>query len=128
MFYDSTLKEKQGRGETLKLVKAYCDQYLQQTVETPMGEILRWRLLLFKVSGASVGTHEASWDESEEVLTYEDTELRMDQIPSLLASEYQGCCQLLYDDMMLGLKSLRRMSPRSLKDEVNVDTVRWNFT
>jgi len=128
VFYDSTLKEKQGRGETLKLVKAYCDQYLQQTVETPMGEILRWRLLLFKVSGASVGTHEASWDESEEVLTYEDTELRMDQIPSLLASEYQGYCQLLYDDMMLGLKSLRRMSPRSLKDEVNVDTVRWNFT
>ena len=28
VFYDSTLKEKQGRGETLKLVKAYCDQYL----------------------------------------------------------------------------------------------------
>jgi hypothetical protein len=60
VFYDSTSKEKQGHGETLKLVKAYCDQYLQQTVETPMGEILRWRLLLFKVSGASVGTHEAS--------------------------------------------------------------------
>ena len=29
---------------------------------------------------------------------------------------------------MLGLKSLRRMSPRSLKDRVNVETVRWNFT
>ena len=53
-----------------------------------MGEILRWRLLLFKVLGVSVGTYEASWDESEEVLTYEDTELHMDQIPSLLASEY----------------------------------------
>jgi hypothetical protein len=25
------------------------------------------------------------------VLTYENTELRMDQIPSLLESEYQGC-------------------------------------
>ena len=128
VFYDSTSKEKQGHGETLKLVKAYCDQYLQQTVETPMGEILRWRLLLFKVSGASVGTHEASWDESEEVLTYEDTELRMDQIPSLLASEYQGCCQLLYDDLLLGLKSLRQMNTRILKDGVNVDTVGWNFT
>jgi hypothetical protein len=53
-----------------------------------MGEILRWRLLLFKVSGASVGTYEASWDESEQVLTYEDTELCMDQVLSLLASEY----------------------------------------
>jgi superfamily II DNA helicase RecQ len=128
IFYDSALKEQQGYGKTLDLVKACCDNYLQQTVETPMGEILRWRLLLFKVSGASVGTHEVSWDESEEVLTYEDIELRMDQIPSLLASEYQGCCQLLYDDLMLGLKDLRRMSPHLLKDGVNVDTVRWNFT
>jgi hypothetical protein len=128
IFYDSALKEQQGYGKTLDLVKACCDNYLQQTVETPMGEILRWRLLLFKVSGASVGTHEVSWDESEEVLTYEDIELRMDQIPSLLASEYQGCCQLLYDDLMLGLKDLRRMSPHLLKDGVNIDTVRWNFT
>jgi hypothetical protein len=109
-------------------VKAYCDQYLQQTVEAPMGKTLRWRILLFRVSGTGVGTHEASWDESEEVLTYESTELRMDQIPSLLESEYQGCSQLLYDDLMLGLKSLRRIEPRMLKDGVNVDTVRWNFT
>jgi hypothetical protein len=25
VFYDSILKEKQGHGETLKFVKAYCD-------------------------------------------------------------------------------------------------------
>jgi hypothetical protein len=124
IFYDSALKEQQGCGGTLKLVKNYCDEYLQQTVETPMGEILRWRLLLFRVSGTSIGTHEASWDESEQVLTYENTELRIDQIPSLLESEYQGCSQLLYDDLMLGLRSLRRIQPRMLKDGVNVDTVR----
>ncbi|KAM0720756.1 hypothetical protein Q7P37_004893 [Cladosporium fusiforme] len=127
VFYDSASKEQRGLGQTLKLVKTHCDRYLQQTVETPMGEILRWRLLLFKVSGASVGTHEASWDEREEVLTYEDTELRMDQIPSLLASEYQGCSQLLYDDLMLGLQSLRPMNAQSLVDGVNVETVGWNF-
>jgi hypothetical protein len=40
------------------------------------------------------------------VLTYENTELRIDQILSLLESEYQGCSQLLYEDLMLGLKSL----------------------
>jgi hypothetical protein len=79
------------------------------------------------VPGASVGTHEASWDEGEQVFTYEDTELSMEQIPSLLRSEYQGCSQLLYDDLMLGLKSLRRMDLRMLKDGANVDTVRWNF-
>jgi hypothetical protein len=61
------------------------------------------------------------------VFTYEDTELSIEQIPSLLRSEYQGCSQLLYDDLMLGLKSLRRMDPRMLKDSANVDTVRWNF-
>ena len=41
VFYDSALREQRGCGNTLKLVKAYCDEYLQQTVETPMGEILR---------------------------------------------------------------------------------------
>lgn len=65
VFYDSALKEKEGRGKTLKHVKAYCDRYLQQTAETPMGEIFRWRLLPFRVFSASFGTHEASWDESD---------------------------------------------------------------
>lgn len=41
IFYDSALKERKGYSGTLKLVKACCDQYLQQIVETPMGEILR---------------------------------------------------------------------------------------
>ena len=61
------------------------------------------------------------------MLTYEDTELSIEQIPSLLRSEYQGYSQLLYDDLMLGLKSLRRMDLRILKDGANVNTVRWNF-
>ncbi|KAM0721351.1 hypothetical protein Q7P37_002275 [Cladosporium fusiforme] len=107
VFYDSASKEQRGLGQTLKLVKTHCDRYLQQT-------------------GRASG-HEASWDEREEVLTYEDTELRMDQIPSLLASEYQGCSQLLYDDLMLGLQSLRPMNAQSLVDGVNVETVGWNF-
>jgi hypothetical protein len=62
------------------------------------------------------------------VLTYENTELRIDQIPSLLESKYQGCSQLLYDNLILDFKSLRRIEPRIRKDGVNVDTIRWNFT
>jgi hypothetical protein len=58
------------------------------------------------------------------VLTYENTELRIDQILSLFESEYQGCSQLLYKDLILGLKSLRRIQPRILKDGINIDTVR----
>lgn len=62
------------------------------------------------------------------MLTYEDTELRMDHIPSLLESEYQECSRLLYDDLLLGLKSLRRMEAHMLTDGINVDTIGWNFT
>ena len=58
-FYDSARKERDGHGNTLEHVKYYCERYLQQTVETPMGEILRWRLLLFRVSKDSVRDHEA---------------------------------------------------------------------
>ncbi|KAK6439524.1 hypothetical protein LTR95_004275 [Oleoguttula sp. CCFEE 5521] len=127
-FYDSARKERDGQGRTLDLVKHYCESYLQQTVETPMGEILRWRLLLFRVSKDSVGGHEAFWDESEQVLTYEDIGLHMDQIPTLLESEYRDCRRLLYDDLMFGIKDVSFMHAWALKDGANVDTVGWNFT
>lgn len=128
LFYDSARKEQQDRGQTLALVKRRCNKFLIQTVEAPMGEILRWRRLLFKVSKESVGDHEASWDENEQVLTYEDTELHMDQIPTLLASEYRDCQRLLNDDLLLGQGNLRRMHSWALKDGPNVDTLDWNFT
>ena len=47
IFYDSARRERWGEGETLQMVKQRCESYLQQIVETAMGEILRWRLLLF---------------------------------------------------------------------------------
>jgi hypothetical protein len=127
IFCDSARKEQQGQGQTLQLVKRFCGRYLQQTVETPIGEILRWRLLLFKISKESIGDHEASWDESEQVLTYEDTELHIDQIPTLLSSEYQDCYRLLYDDLMMNQKTISRMHSWTLRDGPNVDTIDWNF-
>ncbi|KAK0964506.1 hypothetical protein LTR54_018387, partial [Friedmanniomyces endolithicus] len=127
-FFDSARKEKDGGGETLAQVKQYCERYLQQTVETPMGEILRWRLLLFRVSKDTVGDHEAFWDESEQVLTYEDVEWHMDQIPTLLESEYRDCRRLLYDDLMFGVTGILHMHAWTLRDSANVDTVEWDFT
>jgi hypothetical protein len=59
IFYDSARKEVQGHGTTLELVKRRCETCLQQIVDTPMGEILCWRLLLFKISSDSVDTHQA---------------------------------------------------------------------
>ena len=128
IFYDSARRERQGEGRTLALVKRRCERHLQQTVEAPMGEILRWRLLLFRVSKDGVGDHEASWDEDEQVLTYEDTELHMHQIPTLLLSEYRACQQLLYDDLLLGRKDIRRMRSWALRDGADIDTVGWGFT
>ena len=58
------------------------------------------------MSKDTVGDHEAFWDESEQVLTYEDTELPMDQVPTLLKSEYRKRRRLLYDDLMFGIKDL----------------------
>jgi superfamily II DNA helicase RecQ len=128
IFYDSARKERQGQGETLALVKQRCENCLQQTVDTPMGEILRWRLLLFRISKDSVGTHQATWDEDEEVLRYEDTELHMSDIPRLLLSEYKECRQLLYENLMFGIRGIRHMHSWALKDNMDVDTVGWNFS
>ena len=127
IFYDSARKERQGCGKTLELVKQSCKTCLQQTVETPMGEILRWRLLLFHISKDSVSDRQATWDESEQVLTYEGTELHMNQIPTLLLSEYSKCQRLLYDDLMLASKSVHRIHAWALKDNCDVDVVGWNF-
>ena len=74
-----------------------------------MGEMLRWRLLLCRVSKDTVREHEAFWDEREQVLTYEDTELHMDQMPTLLESEYRDCRRLLYTDLMLSIKDVQVM-------------------
>jgi hypothetical protein len=53
-----------------------------------MGEVLRWRLLLFRVSKETVGQRQATWDKAEEVLTYDGTELRLDEVPKLILSEF----------------------------------------
>ena len=61
------------------------------------------------------------------MLTYEDMELHMDQIPTLLADVYQDCHRLLYDDLMMSQKTISHMHAWALKDGPNVDTVDWNF-
>lgn len=127
VFYDCAQRERNGQGKTLQLVKRRCEKYLQQTAETAIGEVLRWRLLLFKVSREEVSARQAIWDEREQVLTYGDTELHMDHIPKLLLSEYEECRRLLYADLMFGASDFRCMHAHSLKDQYDVDVVGWNF-
>ncbi|KAK5110028.1 hypothetical protein LTR85_001795 [Meristemomyces frigidus] len=127
IFYHSARQERYSGGETLQLVEECCKRYLEQTKETPLGWILRWRLLLFHVSKNTFGGYQAIWDAQEQVLTFEETELRMGQIPTLLRSEYQKCRRLLYQDLMLNLKDYRHMYALTLKDTVDVDTVNSSF-
>ena len=71
----------------------------------------------------SVSTHQATWDESEEVVKYKDTELQMDHIPTLLVSEYRECRRYLYDDLMFANKSFGHIHAAALKDNMDVDIV-----
>jgi hypothetical protein len=52
----------------------------------------------------------------------------MDQIPTLLVSEYQNCYRLLYEDLMMNQKTIYYIHSWTLKDGPNVDTIDWNFT
>ena len=128
IFHASACSEKSGRGDTLRRIEAYCERFLRQDTETPMGEILGWRLLLFTVSKEVVGVHQAHWDMDEKVLTYRDVDLHMDHVPQLLASEFQQAQHLLYDELMFGVRTLPRMRSWALKDNLDADAFGWSFS
>ncbi|KAK4552367.1 hypothetical protein LTR86_010381 [Recurvomyces mirabilis] len=127
VFYDSARRERCGEGTTLASIRECCEVYLQQANETPMGEILRWRLLLFHVRDHTVGDQQAVWDDENDAVTYEGVTLRMDQIPTLLKKEHQRCRHILYKELMLGASGYRPLSAPSLQDRNNNDTVNWSF-
>ena len=60
IFYDSARKENREQGDTTQLVKQYYAHFLQQTVNTLIGEILRWRLLLFRILKDTISDHQAN--------------------------------------------------------------------
>lgn len=58
-FHTSVSLEKADLGHTVDPIKGYCERFFQPETETPLGEILGWRLLLFTVSREVMGTHQA---------------------------------------------------------------------
>lgn len=127
IFHTSARLEKAELGSTLEHIEQYCGQFLKQDTETPMGEILGWRLLLFTVSKEVVGLHQAQWDVDEKVLTYGDVDLHMDHVPRLLLSEFQQAQHLLHDELMFGAQTLPRMRAWALKDNLDADAFGWFF-
>ena len=125
IFHASASQERAGRGNTLDLIKGYCERFLQPETETPMGEVLGWRLLLFAVSKEAVGTHQAEWDADETTLTCGDVDLHMDEVPRLLLSEFTQARQLLYDELMFGAQHIPRLQAWALKDNLDAGSFDW---
>ncbi|KAK6401528.1 hypothetical protein LTR81_023323 [Elasticomyces elasticus] len=109
IFYYGAQRGQEGDGRTLTSIQECCLRYLHQGNETPMGEILRWRLLLFHIRDHSVGDRQVEWNEQEAAITFEGTTLRMDHIPSLLTLEYQQCRRILSEELMLHIKDFRHI-------------------
>jgi len=128
IFYNGARKEMDGNGSTLAHVKRCCEDYLQQTVETPMGELLRWRLLLFHVAQNTVSPRQATWNEAEDTVSFEGTDLHMDDIPTLLQSEFEECRRILHEDLMFGAMECAPMHAYTLKDSPEIEAVGWDFT
>jgi len=127
IFYHCADRQKAGEGQILSLIREVCQSYLQQADETPMGEILRWRLLLFHVRKHSVGDQEAVWDDEHDAVIYNDITLRMDHLPHLLQVEYRRCRRLLYHELLLDASDVQHMSATDLQDHPGNDTVYWSF-
>ena len=125
IFHASVSLEKAGHGNTLDRIKEYCERFLRPETETPMGEILGWRLLLFTVSKEVVGSHQTEWDPDETILTYGDVDLPMDQVPRLLLSEFTQARQFLYNELMFGVPNLPRIQSWALKDNLDTDAFGW---
>jgi Orsellinic acid/F9775 biosynthesis cluster protein D/Helicase conserved C-terminal domain len=127
IFYACARREKSSQRDTLSSIEEHCEKFLKQDTETPMGEILGWRLLLFRVSKEMVGSHQAVWDPEEKTITYGDVDLHMDQIPQLLLSEFTKARRLLYDELLFQAPGLPRMRGGALKDNLDADAVGSSF-
>lgn len=51
----------------------------------------------------------------------------MDHVPQLLLSEFKQARHLLYDELIVGARSLPRMRPWALKDNLDADAFGWFF-
>ena len=127
LFYDSALKEQRGCGKMLKLVKFYCDQYLEQRDTDGRDPQMA------SVVVQSVGQKRRG---SRSVLgrTRRGTDLRGHRIadgpdPLFAFIPVPGMLSAPPRRLTAGpQESPSNEQTPFLKDGVNVDIVRWNFT
>ena len=114
-------------GAILERINGHCQRYMRPDTETPIGEILGWRLLLKAVAREEVGPHQATWDEDEQALTYGDVTLHLSHVRKLFATEVERARRLLYGELMFGAASLPRLQASALEDDLSKNDVGWFF-
>lgn len=121
--------EDEGRAaaDVLRNINGHCRKYMRPDTETPMGEILGWRLLCRAVGREEISPRQATWDEDEQGLTYGDVHLRMDHVRELFSSEVERARRLLYGELMFGVTHLPRLQASALKDDPGRSDVGWFF-
>lgn len=126
LFHDCARRADLEGSSALRLVREGVDAWMSREAETPMGELLGWRLLLFGVSRNTVASSEAYWDEAGEVVTYNGVELPLSCVPTLLASEHAHAYRRLYEDLLLS-QPVRRLRSSRLHDNAAVEVAGWHL-
>lgn len=112
-------QEPEDEDQIPILLTTLCKKFFQQLAETPFGYILQWRLYLFKVSKASITKHQARWSLDRQIVGYRGVEISMEQISSLVLSEFQQAHSLLYDELLFGMQDLIAMVSWRMKDDLD---------
>ncbi len=103
---------------THDLLKKVCRKYMKHDEETPMGELLGWRAFLFGISMNSSKTHQAYWNEDGQVVTYQNTSLRLANVQTLLKAEHARAHDLLREQLLLGSSNIPPIAIPLLQDSM----------
>lgn len=120
----SSLADDQYRGPSAHdLLKKVCRKYMRCDEETPMGELLGWRALLFGISMNSSRRNQAYWNEDGDSVTYKNTSLRLANVETLLKAEYERALNLLSEQLLFGSSDIPPIAVPLLQDNMEDETI-----
>lgn len=109
-----------GKGEDiLDSVETICRTYMHQRGETVFGHLLQWRLYLGAVAQSVLSRNQASWSFDKQAVTYLGTTLRMDEVSTLIVSEFRRAQRLLLDELLFGAEDIPLVESWNLHDDLD---------
>lgn len=116
--------DEQYRGpSTHDLLKKVCEKYMKFAEETPMGELLGWRALLFAISLNSSRRHQAYWDKTGNIVTYGNTSIRLEDVKTLFKVEHAKALDLLNEQLLFGSSNIAPIAVPLLQDNMDDETI-----